>query len=209
MSGVVKGRVAVITGAGQGLGRSHALEFARQGASVVVNDVGEAAEQVVSEIRAAGGVATASVGDVSDWDYAAALIDTAVSTYGRLDALVNNAGLVRDKMFVNLTEEEWDLCPSRRPERARFPPVPPRRGVLEGALEVGDGYRPRHQHDVGRGPARQRGPIELRRREGRHHRSDAGRGRGARPVRHHGQRNRPCRPHADDRGGVRRNHGSA
>jgi len=109
MSGVVKGRVAVITGAGQGLGRSHALEFARQGASVVVNDVGEAAEQVVSEIRAAGGVATASVGDVSDWDYAAALIDTAVSTYGRLDALVNNAGLVRDKMFVNLTEEEWDL----------------------------------------------------------------------------------------------------
>jgi NAD(P)-dependent dehydrogenase (short-subunit alcohol dehydrogenase family) len=109
MSKVVEGRVVVVTGAGAGLGRSHALELARQGACVVVNDVDAAAHQTVEEIRGVGGIATASVGDVSDWSYSESLTNLAVETYGQLDALVNNAGLVRDKMFVNLTEEEWDL----------------------------------------------------------------------------------------------------
>jgi NAD(P)-dependent dehydrogenase (short-subunit alcohol dehydrogenase family) len=102
-------RVVVVTGAGQGLGRAHALTFGAEGWSVVVNDVGSAAEEVAAEIRAAGGNAVASLGDVSDWAYGAELVSTAVDAYGQLDALVNNAGLVRDRMLVNMSEEEWDL----------------------------------------------------------------------------------------------------
>jgi NAD(P)-dependent dehydrogenase (short-subunit alcohol dehydrogenase family) len=103
------GRVVVVTGAGQGIGRAHALAFGADGARVVVNDVGPAAEEVAAEVRAAGGSAVASLGDVSDWDYGQELVRTAVDAYGRLDALVNNAGLVRDRMLVNMSEQEWDL----------------------------------------------------------------------------------------------------
>lgn len=103
-----EGRVVVVTGAGQGLGREHALEFGRQGAQVVVNDVGEAAEKVAAEIRADGGRAVASSGDVSDWAYAEALVRAAVDAFGRLDALVNNAGVNRDRMLVTMSEQEWD-----------------------------------------------------------------------------------------------------
>jgi NAD(P)-dependent dehydrogenase (short-subunit alcohol dehydrogenase family) len=109
MSTIAEGRVAVVTGAGTGLGRSHALELARQGARVVVNDTGPSANQTVEEIHDGGGIAAASVGDVADWEYSASLINFALETYGGLDALVNNAGLVRDRMFVNMSEEEWDL----------------------------------------------------------------------------------------------------
>lgn len=101
-------RVVVVTGAGQGLGRAHALALAAAGFQVVVNDVGERAQEVVGEIGAAGGTAVASVGDVADWGYAKHLVDYAVEAFGRLDALVNNAGLVRDRMLVNLSEAEWD-----------------------------------------------------------------------------------------------------
>ena len=109
MKEVADGRVAIVTGAGAGLGRSHAHELARQGARVVVNDTGPSAKQTVEEIRDSGGTAVAHVGDVADWDYSASLINFAVTTYGGLDVLVNNAGLVRDRMFVNMSEEEWDL----------------------------------------------------------------------------------------------------
>jgi NAD(P)-dependent dehydrogenase (short-subunit alcohol dehydrogenase family) len=104
----VGGRVVIVTGAGQGLGRAHALALARAGARVVVNDVGEGAGRVAAEITAAGGVALASAGDVADWSYGAQLVATAVATFGGLDSLVNNAGLVRDRMLVNLSEAEWD-----------------------------------------------------------------------------------------------------
>lgn len=103
------GRVAIVTGAGQGIGRAHALAFAADGAHVVVNDFdGDAARAVAAEISAGGGTAVAAVGDVADWDSGAALVDTAVSEFGGLDVLVNNAGFVRDRMLVAMSEEEWD-----------------------------------------------------------------------------------------------------
>lgn len=104
-----EGRVAIVTGAGQGLGRAHAHAFAADGASVVVNDYdADSANTVAGEIRDAGGRAVASVGDVADWAYGESLIATAVDEFGRLDTLVNNAGFVRDRMLVSLSEQEWD-----------------------------------------------------------------------------------------------------
>ncbi len=114
----LEGRVAIITGAGRGLGREHALLFAAEGAKVVVNDLGgnfdgtgsdtTPAQQVVDEIKAAGGEAIANYDDVADWDGAKRLVDQAVSTYGELHVLVNNAGILRDRVLVNMTEAEWD-----------------------------------------------------------------------------------------------------
>lgn len=116
---VCKDRVVIVTGAGRGLGRSYALELARQGASVVVNDLGvgnhgEAggtdapAQQVVDEIKAMGGKAVANYDDVSDWDAGKRIVQTAIEAFGGLHAVVNNAGFVRDRMFVSCTPEEWD-----------------------------------------------------------------------------------------------------
>ncbi|MHB8219522.1 MAG: SDR family oxidoreductase [Acidimicrobiales bacterium] len=111
--GALDGRVAVITGAGRGIGREHALFFAAEGARVVVNDLkgdgGSApAEQVVAEITAAGGEAVASSEDITSWDGGRRLVEEAVETYGDLHVLVNNAGILRDRVLVNMTEEEWD-----------------------------------------------------------------------------------------------------
>ena len=118
MSGLCEGRVAIVTGAGRGIGREHALSLARQGAKVVVNDLGgnvdgtggdiSPAQQVVNEIVEMGGEAIANGDNVADWEGAQRMINTAIETFGDLHALVNNAGILRDRVLANMTEEEWD-----------------------------------------------------------------------------------------------------
>ncbi|MEO3784730.1 3-oxoacyl-ACP reductase [Actinocorallia sp. B10E7] len=102
------GRTALVTGAGAGLGRAEALALAAQGANIVVNDMGPAAEEVVAEIKAGGGQAIAVTGDVGDWSLGETLVSAAVDSFGSLDIVVNNAGVLRDKMIFNLTESDWD-----------------------------------------------------------------------------------------------------
>lgn len=116
--GICDGRTVIITGAARGLGRAYALAFAEEGANVVVNDIGtslggegrdtSAADAVVSEIKAAGGQAIANYDDVTDWDAGKRIVDAAVEAFGDLHVVVNNAGIVRDRMFVSATLEEWD-----------------------------------------------------------------------------------------------------
>ncbi len=118
MTGICEGRVCIVTGAGRGIGREHALMLASEGAKVVVNDLGGEidgsgrssgpAQDVVDDIAAAGGDAVVNGDDISDWEGAQRLVNQAVDTFGGLDVVVNNAGILRDRMLTNMTEEEWD-----------------------------------------------------------------------------------------------------
>ena len=116
MSGICEGRVVIVTGAGRGIGRGHAIEFARQGAKVVVNDLGAEVDgtggsigpagEVVDEIRAMGGEAVANGDDISDFEGAGRLIQSAIDTFGTIDVLVNNAGILRDRMTFSMDASE-------------------------------------------------------------------------------------------------------
>ena len=118
MSRLCEGRVVIVTGAGRGLGREHALLLAAHGAKVVVNDIGAGvdgagrdaspAAEVVALIKKAGGDAVTDANDVSDWAGAKAMVDGAIAKFGRLDGLINNAGILRDRMLTNMSEDEWD-----------------------------------------------------------------------------------------------------
>jgi NAD(P)-dependent dehydrogenase (short-subunit alcohol dehydrogenase family) len=118
MTNVLEGKVAIVTGAGRGIGREHALALADAGAKVVVNDLGGSlsgqgsderpAEEVANEIRARGGEAAADYENVADFAAAERMVQHAIDAFGRLDILINNAGILRDRMLVNMTEEEWD-----------------------------------------------------------------------------------------------------
>jgi len=118
MVGLCEGRVCIVTGAGRGIGREHSLMLSAQGAKVVVNDLGGSmdgvgheagpAQQVVDEIVALGGEAVANTDDISDWAGAERLVQQAIDSFGRLDVLINNAGILRDRMLANMTEAEWD-----------------------------------------------------------------------------------------------------
>jgi NAD(P)-dependent dehydrogenase (short-subunit alcohol dehydrogenase family) len=152
MSRICEGRIVIVTGAGRGLGRSHALAFARAGAKVLVNDLGtdraglgrdsETAQSVVDEIRAMGGEAAANGDDVSDWDGAARIVKAAIEAFGGLDVVVNNAGFLRDRMFVSSALEEWDAVI---------------RVHLRGHFCVS-----RHAVDYWRGRAKQSLPVDAR-----------------------------------------------
>jgi NAD(P)-dependent dehydrogenase (short-subunit alcohol dehydrogenase family) len=116
--GLLDGKVAIVTGAGRGVGRGHALELARNGAKVVVNDLGgewdgtgednRPASEVVEEIKALGGEGAANFDNVASWEGAEKMVNQAVETFGSLDILINNAGILRDRMAFNMAEEEWD-----------------------------------------------------------------------------------------------------
>ncbi|OQD54657.1 short-chain dehydrogenase [Streptomyces phaeoluteigriseus] len=149
MSGICADRVVVVTGAGRGLGRAHALAFAAEGARVVVNDLGvgldgtpdpdSPAARVADEIRAAGGHAVAHAADIATGEGAASLVATALETYGRLDTLVNNAGFLRDRMLVNLDEDDWDAV-VRVHLKGHFLPL--RHAAAHWRAEAGAGRTP-------------------------------------------------------------------
>ena len=175
-----EGRICIVTGGARGIGRQHALMLAEHGAKVVVNDFGGArdgtggdpgpANEVVDEITAAGGEAVANSADVSDFAAAGALVQQAIDTYGGLDVVVSNAGILRDRMLFSMTEEEWDAV-IRVHLKGTFAPGPPRRRLLARAGQGGgDQRRPADHDDVGVGPLREHGPDELRRGQGRHRR---------------------------------------
>ena len=216
--GLLDGRVVIVTGAGGGIGRAHALAFAAEGARVVVNDIGvgldgspagggSAAQGVVDEITAAGGEAVASGANVADWAQAEGLIQTAVDTFGGLDVLVNNAGIVRDRMFANTSEEEFDAVIAvhlkghfaTMRHAAAYWRAQSKAGKTVDARIINTSSGAGLQGSVGQG--------ELQRRQGRHRGDDAGRRRRDGPLRRHRQRDRPVGAHPDDRDGLRRHDG--
>ncbi len=174
--GSLVGKVAIVTGAGQGLGRCHAELLAAEGASVVVNDLGEAADATAAAIVAAGGTAVAHRCDVTDWQAAEDMVGAAVDTFGDLHILVNNAGFVRDAMSFSMTEEQFDsvvavhlkghFAPSRAAGSCGV--MRPRPPVTAPNCRPVASSPPPAKRSV-----RRSGPGQLRQRQRRHHHHDA------------------------------------
>ena len=218
--GLLDGRVVIVTGAGGGIGRAHALAFAAEGARVVVNDIGvgldgspagggSAAQGVVDEIAAAGGEAVTSGANVADWAQAEGLIQTAVDTFGGLDVLVNNAGIVRDRMFANTSEEEFDAVTAVH-LKGHFATMRHAAAYWRAQSKAGETVDARIINtSSGAGLQGSVGQAQLQRRQGRHRGADARRRRRDGPLRRHGQRDRPVGAHPDDRDRLRRHDGHA
>ena len=189
------GKVAIVTGSGRGLGLAYAQELARQGAAVVINDVDEAtAAEAVATIEAEGGRAVAVVAPVGPTETAKQLVQTAVDTFGRLDILVTNAGVLRDTVLWKMSDDDFDTVINVH-LRGTFT------CVREAATWMRENQvaRPHHLHRLADGSARQLRPDQLRRREGRHRRHGAHVGARAEEGRHHRQRRDPRRRDRDDR----------
>ena len=199
MSRLCEGRVAVVTGAGRGLGREHSLLLAKHGAKVVVNDIGANvdgsgrdnayADQVVADIRKAGGEAVVNGDDVSSWDGAKSMIDTAIKHLRQARHLINNAGILRDRMLVNMSEAEWDDV-IKVHLKGTFAPARHAAAYWrdESQADRRTGQGPHHQHQLDVGHLRQRRPDQLRRGQSRHRRLHHHRGARAAPLRRHRQR---------------------
>ena len=213
--GLLDGKVAIVTGAGHGIGRGHALELAKEGAKVVVNDLGTSLKgegtrartptSPSTSSRRRGGDASANYGNVTD-SRRGALIDHAVDTFGRLDILVNNAGIARDAAIWNMTVDDWDAVIGVH-LKGTFAPTHPAVG-LAGAEQGGRGRlgRPGHQHHLGSRARRQLRPGQLHGRQGRHRRLHADRQPRGLQARRHRQLHRPGRRHPHGRIDPRRRH---
>ena len=205
---MLQDRVAIITGSGRGIGREHALLFASLGAKVVVNDLGgavdgsgedvSAAQSVVDEITAAGGQAVANTDSVSSFAGAKAMVDQAVSSFGDLHVVVNNAGILRDRMLVSMSEEEFDAVIAVH-----------LKGTFNVTRHAADYWREQAKAGTivdraivntssGAGPARQRRPDQLLGRQGGHRGHDGGQRDGAAPLRRAGQLHRTGGAHPPD-----------
>ncbi len=201
----LEGRVAVVTGAGAGLGRAEAVALARAGANVVLNDLPDAAEEAAEEVRSHGVEALVVAGDVGERATADAMLQAATEKLGGLDVVVNNAGITRDKMLFNMTDEDFDLV-LKVHLRGHFllsrNAASYWRGQLQGDRRAR--RRRRRQHRLRGVPGRLAGPGELRGGQGRHHRADPVDRARALPRRRARQRDLPSRAHGDDRGRLRR-----
>ena len=207
MARLLEGKVAIITGAGRGIGREEALLMAKHGAKVVVNDLGahfdgtgsaddSPAQQVVNEIKKAGGEAVANGESVTDFKGAKRIVECAIDTFGKLNIVVNNAGILRDRMIFNMGEEDWDAVIGVH-----------LKGTFNMSRHACEYWREEHKKGnvlngriintvVRRRPARQRRPDQLRRRQGRRRADGDRHGRRDAEVRRHLQRHRAGRAHA-------------
>ena len=206
---LLDGKVAIVTGAGHGIGRAHALELAKHGASVVVNDLGtsvtgdgadeKAADLTVELITQRGGTAVASYDDVSDYDGAGRMVQQAIDTYGQLDVLVNNAGIVRDGAIWNMSEADFDAVIKVHVKGTWAPSHHAARHWRDRA-KAGEVFTGRVINTTsGAGPGRQLRPDELRHRQGRHRRDDPDPVARALQARRHRERGRPGRRHPHHR----------
>ena len=209
MSKLCEGRIAIVTGAGRGIGREHALSLAAHGAKVVVNDLGGnvdgsggdlcPAEQVVAEIKGMGGEAVANGDSVSSWEGAQRLINTAVETFGDLHAVINNAGILRDRMLTNMTEEEWDAVINVH-LKGTFAPSRWAAAYWREQAKAGKPVDGRIINTTSvQWHLRQPWADQLRRRKGGHRCVHQHRGVGTGAVRRHGQCGRACCADAHDR----------
>jgi NAD(P)-dependent dehydrogenase (short-subunit alcohol dehydrogenase family) len=212
--GLLDGKVAVVTGAGRGIGREEALVLAAEGARVVVNDVGAGlhgessqdahpAEEVVALIKEQGGDAAVNGDDISSWAGGKNVVEQAIDTFGSLDILVNNAGILRDKMSFNMDESDWDDV-IRVHLKGHFAATHHAAVYWRNRAKAGEDVTgSHHQHLLGSGPVRQCGTGQLRGGQGRHRRAHLGRGARARPLRGDVQRHCAPGPHPDDRDDLR------